>query len=444
MRMDWIATIPGPAADFGTLSEVTAEALDLINEKLALRGTLHVDSIDTAALTSSAHAVLKEAGHVQAYRGAVYAAVAANDADGYETALALGARFFGDGWDGMHPIGEKAARLKSAAAKDLYEMLLKAVRTQPGQAFDSTVAHVELLAQLHDVISARGAFDAAPFAPQDVVAYPQVAQPIESTGPSSLVSSGASGFLDARGRADLRQDILRLAERITTFEPDAGVAAMMRGYAAWMEHRALPDHDETGQTLQSGLPRKMRDDLLATVESPSAEGLARLEERLVHSPDWFDGQHAAALIAKALGRDGLHDAIRVRVQARLTALPGFAELTHPNGEKFLPDAVRNWLEGSARPVHFDTTVAADPDSDVIEADLEDVLSAAEQSLANARCPREAARARIKLAGQLKQEGHRALATAMLSDLLRQIEDARVVDWDSVLVMQIHDLLGSRP
>lgn len=425
--MSWIDAIPSRKDGFGTVTDTAREALDAVEALLSQRGTLQAEAIDLGALEEAAMRLLGQAAHVQGFRGAIYAATARGDAPGFETGLRLGLRFLGEDWDAMHPGGKKAHRLRAAAASDIHGMLARAADSLPGRAFDPTETQAGLLAELHAICAEAGRFDPAPFAPR---ATRSATAPRSPAGGSEATVS--AGSLDARGRAELRQDILRLAERIAAFEPEAGIAAQMRGYAAWMEHRALPEHTESGQTVQASLPRQLRDDLLAALQTPTMAGLARLEERLVHSPDWFEGQQAAAGLALALGFVDVAGAIRERVRRRLETQEGLTGLTYPNGEPFVPEAALRWATGPERAGLGAESAEIDPEPS------HDPLARLDAELRVAASLREAALSRLDAALGLKAQDRGQAAAALLDGVVGRIDALSVAEWDAPLVQRLRD------
>ena len=446
--MDWIKTIPSAADKFGTLTSRVEDALETINAELAKRGTLRSDTIDYDTLAEVSRTALTEAAHIQAYRGAMFAATSIETQKGFETAVALMTRFFTDGWNGIFPKGKRAKRLKDAVAKDMHALLVKTIETQPGIVFDPTEDHATALSQLKELIENKTDFDVSAF---DLRPKPSRAQSRNAAGgPNATHPDGPvpSAHLDARGRAELRQDILRLAERIASFEPDAAVTAAMRGYAAWMEHRTTPDHDDKGVTQQANLPRQLRDDLLTAETDPTAKGLARLEDRLTMSPDWFEGHLAAFNIAMALGHENLARMIQRRVADRLIACPDLFRLKYPNGDPYVPDNVATWIGADSstpqvlRHAPDDTSHTIDGEgiSEEWPDDLAQALAALDPRLAAARSPRTAAIIRYELARHVAALGHGHVANAVLDGVAAQIRDLSVEQWDTEFTENILTLV----
>ncbi len=448
---DILASIPGPDREFGEIDDDIQEALDQIDNELMKRGTLNAEALDWDAVAEQAAAVLSRCAHLKAFHGAVLAlthqpTTAANLAKAFQLSTYL----FAQAWQEMHPKSKRAGRLRDVWIGDIIgylasgvEYVCKAERALPDDSRAKALALVEL-ASPHgvDVAPLRDALEAAksPPPPQE----------------NKVANGGDKGGefvtreLNARDRAVLRKDIRSVADRITQFDPDAPVAYLMRGYAAWLEHKTLPENTD-GVTQQQAMPAFILDEHKAAASDPDAAKLAKLEDRLYMSPDWFEGQKLAERMARKLGYDAVADAIARRSAERVASLPGLDKLQYANNKPYVSPEIAQWLAnvgasaakakgqgGSAAKGSADETANQDDpqESENKKPSLEDALRVADDAVAKSSSGRETVLAKFTLAKEMATHGLKSHARLIFDEILHEFGVAKLSEWDKALLREV--------
>ena len=453
MKIDRLTRNP---VDPGQVSEAAEAALDRLDDALMKRGTLGADSIDWAQTRRDAQAVLGDCLHLQALRGLVFALCQSqSDSDLLAALSATQGALAPSVWSVLHPQGGRAERKRQQWAADMLAALAQALK-------QADLANRGLPPET--LATARAITPLAEAAGLEVAAWLAgltEARPRGQTGPGKALSEpeprgGAlTRDLDARGRAELRRDLRALAERISRHDPAADVAFLMRRYAAWLEFSALPPVDAEGRVEQQPMPANIVDEFRAAAERPTETALARLEDRLFNSPDWFEGHRLAARMAQGLGHQAIAEAIRARVAQRLTALPGLADLRYANGAPYLEPGLADWAQGgstvasslmSASPMSASLAQAApeaEPETDS-PADLQGRIAALEGAMSAGASRRARAVAKLALARALAAAGLPGHARLLLQELSDTLADPVLAEWDRDLAEELRAELSRLP
>ncbi|TQM89962.1 type VI secretion system ImpA/VasJ family protein [Roseinatronobacter monicus] len=432
--------------DFGDPDAIPEGAFSRLEDGLMKRGTLAADTIDWKQMRADVKAVLDACLHLQAFRCLAFVAVQSrSDADLITAIKSLGRAFMPEVWPGLHPTGPKANRRRQQWAIEILAAIHDALEHNftAQRALDpALVTEAQLLAKAakssgHDVAAL-----------EDLLASLHTAQKRERSAKPVTVHEQPTLLtrdLDARGRAELRRDLRALAERITRFEPDAALAYEMRRYAAWLEFRIIPQLNEAGNLDQQPMPANIVDEFRAYAERPSDTALARLEERLYNSPDWFEGHQLAARMAQNLGYSQVDAAITQAARDRLAALPELLTLHWANGTPVVGEPLMPWL----RPSQVESTTKARPEAGVDspenhvaqaeierEPDLESKIAILEDVLPQRSLGRARALAKLNLAMELAKSGLRNHAILLLGEIGEVLSDPTLASWDSELASEV--------
>lgn len=435
---------PGPDQGFGVVDEALQDDLDRIDGELMKRGTLGGDGIDWKLLREDAGNVLRRCCHLKAFQAAGIALSQEPSPGDLTSALRLCESLFGGMWPDLHPQGRKAARLRDAWAAEIVQSLARTVsyvwaaeRKLPEGAasrIDQLIPKLQEAQLDADVL--LEAVKKTKSSPPAEAEYEPAAK--SHPGGPATGTPGERGQtsrgLDARGRAALRQDIRAVADRISQFDPQADVAYLMRGYAAWLEHRSLPESDN-GTVPQMSMPAFVVEEHQTAAKDPSDGSLQRIEDRLYMSPDWFEGQKIAAEMAECLGYQDIAKAIRQRTARRLDALPGLKNLSYANERPYVSRSIADWVEKEQADTLPDE--GGKPDEGNNEETLEDIIREVNEALAASRCGRETALAKLDLARALRANDLDAHANLLIEEILREFETASLPDWDKALLADVN-------
>ena len=438
MSLDRLTRNP---ADPGTITEEAEAALDQLDTELMKRGTLGADSIDWPRITRLARAVLQDCLHLQALRALILAQCQSTAEPDLTDALATVARALSpEVWPLWHPQGARAGRKRQQWGGDLLAALGQGLKQLDLATRGLPPALLAQASGLSPQVEAVG-LDAAAWRAALAELRPRDGKdrPARPTGPdgANTTSDGSGGAapreLDAKGRAELRRDLRALADRVTRHEPGAELGYLMRRYAAWLEFRQMPPVDAEGRVEQQPMPANIVDEARAAAERPGPVALARLEDRLSNSPDWFEGHRLAARIALGLGHAAVAAAIRDQVARRLADLPGLAGLRYANGAPYLDPSLRAWV-ASAIPATEVPHAAPDEAEPAPEApkDLQQRIAGLEAEVSGATSRRGLAVAKLALARALGQTGLTAHARLLLHELSDTLADPVLAAWDKDL------------
>lgn len=443
-----LPSIPGPDREFGEIDDDIQEALDQIDNELMKRGTLNAESLDWDAVAEQAAAVLARCAHLKGFHAAVLALTNQPASADLAKAFALSTYLFAQAWQEMHPKSKRAGRLRDVWIGDIIgnlasgvEYVCKAERTLPDESRAKALALVEL-ASPHgiDVSALSDALQAAKTPP------PPQSEKQSGGGGGEFVSRE----LNARDRAVLRKDIRSVADRITQFDPDAPVAYLMRGYAAWLEHKSLPENTD-GVTQQQAMPAFILDEHKAAASDPDAAKLAKLEDRLYMSPDWFEGQKIAERMARKLGHEAVANAIAQRSAERVLSLPGLDKLQYANNKPYVSPEIAQWLanvgsalaKGKGKAGGAGKGVVDDiPDDDGMDdagskkPSLEDALRVADDAVAKSASGRETVLAKFALAKEMATHGLKSHARLIFDEILHEFGVAKLGEWDKALLREV--------
>ena len=441
-----IERLLGNPPDPGRISEGAEAALDRLDDALMKRGTLGAESIDWPQIRRDAQTVLTDCLHMQALRGLIFALCQGQSEADLLAALSVTQGALAPSvWSVLHPQGARAERKRQQWAGDMLSALLgtlKQVDLASRGLAPETLATARAITPLAEAAGLEvsgwlgGLSEACPRGQAGASKSQPEAEP--RGGPPARE-------LDARGRAELRRDLRALAERVSRHDPATDVAFLMRRYAAWLEFSALPPVDGEGRVEQQPMPANIVDEFRAAAERPTDTALARLEDRLFNSPDWFEGHRLAARMAQGLGHHAIAEAVRTRVAQRLAALPGLAGLRYANGAPYLEPGLADWARGggAAAPAAVQTVPEAAPEEQEPE-DLQARIAGLEGAITAASSRRARAVAKLALARALAAAGLPGHARLLLQELSDTLADPILAEWDRDLAEELRAELSRLP
>jgi len=443
-----LASCPVGDSGFGVIDDDLSEQLDIIDNELMKRGTLGMESIDWKVVLMAADAVLRRCAHLKAFHAAITAMSQKPAGRDVPAILDLGEYLFVQAWPGLHPQGKRGERLRTAWGQEIIQSMgnalcyvWRAERAIPDRTEDRVGKLITCLRE-HKI-------DPGPL--EDALKQMKQATtpPSEKeTGSSSRSDSSGTGGsarrdLDARERAVLRQDIRALAYRISQFDADADVAYLMRGYAAWLEHKSIPENVD-GVVPQMSMPAFIIEEHQNAAKNPDDGALLKLEDRLFLSPDWFEGQKIAADMAGRLGHEDVAHAIRSRCARRLARLPELKTLSYANERTYVPREIAAWAEKLHESKVADEEDVIDKSSDDVADGLESRVRMTNAALAESQSGRETALAKLDLARAFRESNLDAHAALLLDEILREFQLADLADWDRALLNEVEKERKSIP
>ncbi|MDY6816054.1 MAG: type VI secretion system protein TssA [Pseudomonadota bacterium] len=317
-------------------------------------------------------------------------------------------------------------------------------RDLPDDALFDLKRVVEKLSKPDQAPVAKAASQGASTIKRDNQARPE---PAGSANTSTATASLGNLTLDPGNERATRQSLLKVAELLTSTEPDNALGYRMRRYAIWQNITSLPPTRDGKRTdLAAVSADRVAEYKEALDKTPDLELWQRIEQSLSVSPFWLDGHWLSARAAMAVGNTDCAEAIREALKAFVDRLPQLSELTFNDGTPFLSDDGADWLHtaptagkgsgGGANPWEqaFDSAVELTRQNRLAPA-----MELLEQGLADAREPRDRFYWRLASARLLKETGLKALAAEQIQDLKNQVRGRVLDDWEPALIKQLERL-----
>lgn len=451
-KLDALLEIPRPKGNKNTSEVMHGEVIEQIDETLRNRGTLNAESIDSATLEGRCLMVLSKGAHLGAFRGLVCSYLLKNDGASPLPLVSLLARMLGAYWVDIEPSGLNRQRLRNAWLKHALSSLTEVLERHLTDFPDSDpalIAAIEAVVPVVQGLEIEWVGIAAFLLRAKRIIIQGTSGETRSIAPDSQLgatsgrasSSTAGHILTPRERAELRRDVISLAHRITADDPSVSLGYVMRRYATWMQFQNLPSTDEDQRIEQSSMPPSIKNEFEAMLSKPSQENLLRLEDRLVSSPLWLDGQYLAARMALDLQMPKVGESIRSALIEYLASTPGLSALKYKNGEPLLAPETLAWLStdeeaSSARPK---SNELAPKDSQPVgntSPGLDDELAAMQPAKGKKLDRRAKAVLKRDLAQSLIQHGYTQSAAILLEELRDVLADPILQAWDRTLADQI--------
>lgn len=447
MKLVDVLPVP-PVQGFTTieLSDAHQEHLDMIDGALMRRGTLSAEGVDWNSIEKTCVCVLCELPHLGALRGLVVARWQLTDGRDPADLVDLAERVVGSYWEYLLPSGPNRQRLRTAWLDECLKLLREIIERH---IIDIPYAAEALQApakRLRDATNKRDIeWQGAPNLISNLRAPESaVSRGVETPPANTEIESAANTPLDARGRAALHRDIIALADRISHHNAEADVAFAMRRYATWMGMNDAPPADDKGRIERMGLPSVLVREMEALAAGGGAEGLRKIENRLLLSPYWFAGQRLAAEMAERLGFSDIAQTISRKAARQFKRAPKLAGLSYSNGDPLIDPETKAWLECVGSPKETSTSGPEIIFSDVPKessngpGDFDELIVAIENRPEDLRSK---AKLKFALAIALRSRGHLETANVLFEELKETLSDSILSNWDRVFAEEIADLLG---
>ncbi len=465
--------IPGDTGVGESLAEDST--LEFLEDEIMKVGSLAHNDIDWHKVESEALKLLADRSKDIKVLGFVMLSLQrGGDGERFALSLYLLHRVLDDWWENAWPYpGAKGQRARKMLFTQMLQRALKAVeslnfdasvgdgrqfcldlvekldtqakdRDLPDDALFDLKRAVEKLPKPDQTTAPRTASESSPTNKQESTAS---SSPSSSASSNTTAASLGNLTLDPSNERATRQSLLKVAELLTSSEPDNALGYRMRRYAIWQSITSLPPTRDGKRTdLAAVSADRVAEYREALEKTPDLELWQRIEQSLSVSPFWLDGHWLSARAAMALGNTDCAEAIREALKAFVDRLPQLAELTFNDGTPFLSDDGADWLH-TAPAAGKGTGAGANPWEQAFDGALELVrqnklapaMELLEQGLADAREPRERFYWRLATARLLRETGLKALAAEQIQDLKNQIQGRVLEDWEPALIKQLERL-----
>lgn len=435
------------------------DELDSIQSELMKKGSVAYYEIDWSQTFELSMKALQAGVHIDALAAGALAILQAGTDDDVAQLLPLLEVSLTENWEKIQPSAPKFDRLKKSRIQDIANAIPKRHQKEP----IFTEGFQDALGKLLPVLKSTGLEVEALEAIYTPVNSPNTAEGeenfVQGTATAGAAQSTAATVagapenpyqadLDAKGRAQLKRDIASIAARIEAYRMSDPTPYYLRAFAATLDLKTAPQADENGVTEMNAMPSEISDPFEQGLAAPTQQLLAQIEQRLLNSPDWFEGQAMAVQFAESLGQSEAANAIRHRVHDRLLRIPELADLKYSNGKAYLPTDAKRRLEidGSASSQKDgeggEEQILAEQISTTFEIKgLEKALDLVEAKSKAAKTDRARAVLSILRAELLFEAGLGKLAADSIQDLAQKFENKELQNWDKKLYKRIQKILG---
>lgn len=280
--------------------------------------------------------------------------------------------------------------------------------------------------------------------------------PVAEAGPVNVES-------DAEARKAMRQ-LQDGVRKVATFFNKAKIADP-RAYrltrtAVWMTIDQLPPNKD-GVSQIPALPADRSKHFQAQYEQAQFSALVpELEQTLSRSAFWLDGHRLVAGCLKSMGAEyaAAHETVIGELRHFLGRVPGVTDLKFADGTPFADDATRMWIDaevmvggtsdGASTSTSSSNSASATPWSEALDearglaanGGLEKAVQLLQSGTAQAATVREQFYWRTALSELLIQSGNVRVAIQMLEQMTSRIEQLKLDEWESELVVPIYKRL----
>lgn len=426
------------------VTDEVSNQIDKIEAYLMKRGTLSAHEIDWKDLKKLSDAILKSTLHISALRAYVLCLTEGEEANSSST-LDAGQIILSictDLWKNIVPRGNKYIRRQKAYAEEMFNAFIKSTEKNiqtnnlPPKIDKNVDQLIRAAKKLN--IDETGLIQLK----ADIRAKGKKQKEKPPRSETTRTDDLSSEKLDAKGRADLRNAISSLANRIGHYYKDAGLPYHMRGFAAWLEFPETPEADTEGVTAIEAMPAFVSDEHIQAARNPSVISLKNLENRLSMSPDWFEGQMIAHKMALDLELPNVAQAIQLRVSKRLSELPGLRKLKYTNNTPIVADRVLEWATGvteHSAPMLEKTSNEENPNINARKLNFEDAVKDLNGRLEHAKSLRQISLIKLEFANLLLDHKCVSHASLILDEVEQYFEDQLLQKWDTEFVEDIKAL-----
>ena len=268
-------------------------------------------------------------------------------------------------------------------------------------------------------------------------------QPQAESKTVEVVPSKPAIEVDYSSAKSTKQTMLKVAEFLSENENSLELSIRIRRYAVWSPITTLPDNVNK-QTLISALPQERVKDYWSLLDSADLALWKRVEATLTVAPYWFDGQFLSYQIAEKLGYTESAQAVLTETQRFLQRFPSLYDFTFKDGEVFVSDACRNWLEQADETNVEETNLAGDSWAekkkmavDLVEKEgIGAALSMINEGISKAVEPRDNYYWRLISTELLEENKLNDLAQQQFQQLHTQVQSMSVSEWEPSLLKRV--------
>jgi type VI secretion system protein VasJ len=269
----------------------------------------------------------------------------------------------------------------------------------------------------------------------------EAALSVPDTRPAPLVIDNSSGKA-------AKETLFKVADFLSEQEFGAALSIRVRRHALWGAISSLPDHDSNGHCLLRGMNADRAKEYRDRCSQPNLALWRQVEQSITMSPFWFEGQLLSHDIAKALGYEQWCQAIREETQTFVERFPHVINLKFKDGEPFITDSVKQWLES-----HEGLNASA-PRMNSWQEQRDEVFNLAKEGgiavamsrindgLVKASEPRERFYWRLLSAELLKHHHLDGMAKEQFQHLKQEAMQAQVSQWEPSLIEQLEQNTAS--
>lgn len=249
--------------------------------------------------------------------------------------------------------------------------------------------------------------------------------------------------VDYSSSKSTKQTLLKVADFLFESESSVELAMRIRRYAVWSSITTLPDNVNK-QTLISALPQERVKEYWGLLDNADLALWKRVEATLTVAPYWFDGQFLSSQIAEKLGYTESAQAVLTETQRFLQRFPSLYDFTFKDGEVFVSDACRNWLEQADETNVEETNLAGDSWAekkkmavDLVEKEgIGAALSMINEGISKAVEPRDNYYWRLISTELLEENKLNDLAQQQFQQLHTQVQSMSVSEWEPSLLKRV--------
>ncbi|MFW5501436.1 MULTISPECIES: type VI secretion system protein TssA [unclassified Maridesulfovibrio] len=218
----------------------------------------------------------------------------------------------------------------------------------------------------------------------------------------------------------------------------------LRRLIAWTSISALPPA-ENGRTMIPAPDGPVKDSIASQLKSADFAGALReSESRIGEYLFWLDLSRMSAESLKGLGENyaAALSALELETQFYVQRLPAMASLSFADGTPFADPKTRSWLQSLGKTGTVDSSAESDEVSEIMikanhfaaDKKLFEAVSLICDRINTSPSLRAAFRLRSGLTGLLTAEGQAGVAHVHAIELLEQIENSGLAEWEPELAL----------
>ncbi|OOF70620.1 type VI secretion system protein TssA [Rodentibacter caecimuris] len=242
----------------------------------------------------------------------------------------------------------------------------------------------------------------------------------------------------------LKQFYLQVADVTCSLSPNSILGYINRRFGLWHSITQLPEMNAHGITvMQAVATDKLNDYRELVLSSPSVELLERIERTVTTSPYWIEGSYLSAKCCQFLKFDEAAEAIKNMTKQFVEKFPMFSLAKFQNGEPFLSDNTKSWLDDTESSYSSQTCNIQNQGSDFDDIYLNDgfivTLRAIDEQLKLANDVRSRNYLQFEKIQFFLKEGMPSIAMNELLELSDNCRKYTVEEWDRTFFVRLEEL-----